>query len=96
MLRNNRLDDIYERELYICSLLELQLYEEFFACYKSLSEISQYCVAYMGGTMIAQGLEIDKIKELGNLNAIVEFPTFFERRYKWCIYRPDRAHCTAF
>lgn len=85
MLRNKKLDDVYERELYICSLLELQLYEEFFNAYRSLGEVSQYCVAYMGGLMIAQGLEIERIKELGNLNAIVEYPTFFERRYKWFV-----------
>ncbi len=27
MLRNKKLDEVYERELYICSLLELQLYD---------------------------------------------------------------------
>lgn len=85
ILKNKKLNDVHERELYICSLLELQLYDEYFKEYKVLDIVSQYCVAYMGGLMISQGLEIDKIKELGNVNAIAEFPTFMERRYKWFV-----------
>jgi len=85
MLRNRRLDDIHVRELYICSLLELQLYEEFITEYKSLGVVSQYCVAYMGATIVSQGIDIKTIKELGNLNSLVEYPTFFERRYKWFV-----------
>ena len=84
ILKNKNLDDINERELYICSLLELQLYDEFFEAYRSLGEVSRYCVAYIGGTMIAQGIDVEKIKELCNLKAKAE-STFFERRYKWFV-----------
>lgn len=84
ILKNKKLDNVDERELYICSLLELQLYDEFFKEYKSLDVVSLNCVAYMGGLMIAQGLEDNKIKELDNLKAI-NMPTFMERRYKWFV-----------
>ena len=85
ILRNKRLESVEERELFICSLLELQLYEEFFKKYNSIGEVSQYCVAYMGSLMVTQGLEIEEIKKLGNIKAIVEYPTYMERKYRWFV-----------
>lgn len=85
LLRNKKLDRVEERELYICSLLELQLYDEFFKQYKSIGLLSRYCVGYIGALMIAQGLDIDEIRKLGNTDAIVNYPTYMERRYKWFV-----------
>ena len=85
LLKNKRIDTVEERELYICSLLELQLYDEFFNAVKLLGDISKYCAAYMVGLLFAQGMDENKIKELESLRKPIDHATYMERRYKWFV-----------
>ena len=85
ILKNKHIEKLEERELYLCSLIELQLYDEFRKEYALSGLISRACVAYIGGLLISQGLSIESVNELGNHNVLVNRPTYMERRYKWFV-----------
>lgn len=83
-LKNKKLEKIEERELYLCSLLELQLYDEFYKAYQSPDVISVSCVQYIGALMISQGNELEKVSELGTHRA-TPVDTYMSRRFRWYV-----------
>ncbi len=77
-LRGKKLDNLEERELYLASLAELQLGDEFERAYIPSDAMSGSCLYYIEGKRKKQGLEMPADHE-----EIMDYPTYFDRRYRW-------------
>lgn len=77
-LRGKKLDNLEERELYLASLTELQLGDEFERAYNPSDAMSGSSLYYIEGKRKKQGLEMPAEQE-----EIMDYPTYFDRRYRW-------------
>ena len=77
-LKGKRLDNVEERELYLASLIELGLHDEFERYYSEFDSISDSCLKYIEALTKIQGYHLPLMHQ-----AIMDYPTYFNRRYRW-------------
>ncbi len=79
-LKGKRLDNVEEREFYLASLIELGLHDEFERYYSEYDSISESCLKYIEALTKIQGYHLPLMHQ-----AIMDYPTYFNRRYRWFV-----------
>ncbi len=77
-LKGKRIDNVEEREFYLASLIELQLYDEFENYYSEYESISGACLLYIEYLLKKR----DRTMNFEH-KAVMDYPTYFDRRFRW-------------
>ena len=79
-LTGKRIDNVEERELYLASLIEPRVYDEFKSYYNEYEAVSGACLDYIDSLMWKQGHHMPVEHK-----AVMEHKTYFDRRYRWFV-----------
>ncbi len=75
-----------EEELLVCSLLKLELFDEFNAFYHNMEKVSAVFWAWLEGIRISGELKLNEIEVLDNIyddNDLLKNDSYIYKKYKW-------------